>query len=79
MLIIMEDRVMKEESYVDLEKLNKVKNGHEFEYKDVVSEELPNSRHASGGAAFKEEVESGKYDGITVSDPGASHIVYKKM
>lgn len=70
---------MKEKSHIDLEKLYKVANGHKFEYKDVVSEEFPDNKHSDGGAAFKEEVENGVYDGVIVSDPDATHITYKKM
>lgn len=70
---------MKEKSHIDAEKLYKVANGHKFEYKDVVSEDFPDSHHAEGGATFKEEVENGVYDGIEVSDPDATHVTYKKI
>lgn len=69
---------MNYKSHIDPEKLYKVANGHKFEYKDVVSEDLPDTEHADGGAAFKEEVENGVYDGVVVSDPDATHVTYKK-
>lgn len=70
---------MNSNSHIDLEKLSSVKSGHEFEYKDVVRSDFPDSRHPEGGAAFKEEVENGIYPEIIISDPGDNHMVYKKL
>lgn len=66
-------------SHVDINKLNKVPSGNPFEYKAVVSDELPISEHSTCGRVFKEEVDSGKYENIVVYKDTESHIVYKKL
>ncbi|MCT8977828.1 hypothetical protein N4T77_14600 [Clostridium sp. CX1] len=66
-------------SNVDLEKLNRIDSGQSFEYRDIVKEDLPLSRHPEDGALFKKEVEDGVVDDVVVSDPGANHIEYKKL
>ena len=62
-----------------MEKLNKVPSGHPFEYRAVVSEDLPVSEHSVGGIAFREEVDNGKYENVVVYKDKDSHIVYKKL
>jgi hypothetical protein len=77
-IIILEAK-MEERSHIDKEKLSNIRIGNNFEYKDVVDENIPDSEHSEDGALFKSEVESGLYDGVVVSDPDATHVVYKKV
>lgn len=70
---------MELKSHVDDEKIARLNINQSFEYRDVVSDELPYSQHSEDGALFKREVESGVYDNIVVSDPGAAHVKYKRI
>lgn len=70
---------MEGKSHVDVQKINRMPQGQSFEYKDVVREDLPISQHSADGALFNREVENKVYDKVIVSDPDATHVVYKKI
>lgn len=66
-------------SNIDKEKLDRLEKGQNFEYRDIVSDEFPSSRHSEDGAKFKGEVESGKYENIKISDSTSDKITYQKI
>lgn len=70
---------MDRRSHINEEKIARLNIGQSFEYRDVVQDDFPFSQHSEDGALFKREVESGIYDNIVVSDPGASHVKYKRI
>lgn len=70
---------MKNESHIDMEKLNKVPPEHPFEYKDVVDESFPTEFHTEDGKTFKAEVENGIYKNVKVDKDTGSHILYRKL
>jgi hypothetical protein len=76
----MEDEFMVHKSHVDINKINKLPSGRAFEYKDVVSNDFPDSEHAEDGKIFNSEVENGVFNNVVVSNERAHTTVkYKKI
>ncbi|WP_099187601.1 hypothetical protein [Tepidibacter mesophilus] len=70
---------MLNKSHIDLNKLNKVPSNHPFEYKDVVSDNLPTEDHGIDGRRFKSEVENGKYENVVVNKETDNRVQYRKL
>lgn len=66
-------------SHIDMDKLERVPSGKRFEYRDIVNDEFPVEQHTVDGALFKEEVENGAYDNVTVLRDTEAHMLYKKL
>lgn len=67
------------QSHIDTSKLERVPSGKRFEYRDIVSDEFPIEQHTVDGTLFKDEVENGVYDNVTVLRSTESHMLYKKL
>lgn len=65
-------------SHIDKEKLNRLEKGQCFEYRDIVCDDFPSSKHSQDGAEFKDEVVNGKFENIKISDSTSEKITYKK-
>lgn len=70
---------MKEKSHIDTSKLDKVPEGHPFEYRDIVDDNLPVDEHTVDGKRFKSEVESGIYSNVKVEKDTDNRILYRKL
>lgn len=66
-------------SHIDESKLDRVPAGQVFEYKDVVSDEFPDEERTMDGKRFKEEVERGIHESISIEKQTGSHLLYKKL
>lgn len=70
---------MSKRSHIDVNKLDKVPQGHPFEYNDIVREDFPMQARTEDGKKFKAEVENGLYYAIEVKkDTGGNCVVYQK-
>lgn len=70
---------MAKKSHIDVNKLEKVPQGHTFEYSDIVREDFPIIARTEDGKKFRAEVESGLYYGVEVKqDAGGNCVVYEK-
>lgn len=70
---------MERKSHIDREKMGRLFAGQSFEYRDVVEDDFPTSKHSEAGAEFKREVESGLYPNTIISNEDDTHIVYKRI
>lgn len=71
---------MNKKSHVDINKINELPKGRAFEYKDVVSSNLPDNEHVEDGKVFKTEVENGLFSGVIVeNDKAHTTVKYKKI
>lgn len=69
---------MSEKSHIDMDKLNRVPQGHPFEYKDVVMENFPVEKRTVDGKKFKEEVEKGEFQAVITEDD-TDRVQYRKL
>lgn len=71
---------MIQRSHVDIDKINKLPKGRSFEYKDVVSNDFPDTEHGEDGKIFNTEVEKGVFNDVIIANEEANTTVkYKKV
>lgn len=66
-------------SHVDLEKLDKVPDGHPFEYNDIVEDNFSIEERTVDGKRFKAEVGKGIHEGVVVDKDTGAHLLYRKL
>lgn len=70
---------MEKRSHVDMDRINEIDKGEQFGYKDVVSHNLPISKHPEDGALFNREVEEGLYKDVIIVNENSDQVRYKKV
>lgn len=67
------------ENFVDKNKLEKVPKGTVFGYRDVVKDTLDTEDHIKYGSIFKNQVDEGLIDDVTLEKETDNRVLYRKL